>query len=154
MSQKKKKNKKYKSKKSYTNTLYARHWYIQSYQVPPNHHNRLFNTIPTLEESCAQSPQACPPSASTCSRPPPVHHRSTSPYASYSNWIRLFVRSAHWFGFPSGIGLPSSSAAIAVRMASSRARWSGPSGRWKIFWFRREDSCVAVARVSLLFSLD
>ncbi len=67
-------------------------------------------------------------------------------------WIRLFVRSAHWPGFPSiRIGLPSSSAAIAVRITSSRARCVGPSGRWKTFWLSREESCVVDARGNLFW---
>jgi len=52
-------------------------------------------------------------------------------------------------GFPSGVCFLPSSAAVAARIPSSRVRCSGLSGRWKTSWFRRADSCVAVARGDL-----
>ena len=49
---------------------------------------------------------------------------------THPNCLSFFVRSAHWFWFPSN--LRWSGGSIASRMFASRSTCAGPSERWKI----------------------
>ena len=129
------------SKKSYTGTLHARN--IKCLQIIIGFSTSSQHSKNRAHHRPRRAPQT-PPSAL-------VHRSSTTVRPRRTHRIRAESDSS--CGPSTGSGSRRGSACPPVRPPSSRARWSGPSGRWKIFWFKREDSCMAVARDSL-FSPD
>jgi len=108
----------------------------ESFTTLQKNHGHNFSHSRHLVHRCAR---ACYPS--TTARPRHTRRRQTETCSSSGPPTNS--------GFPSGVCLLSSSAAIPARTPSSRVRCSGLSGRWKTFWFRRADSCVAVTRGDL-----